>query len=378
MKATFYVSDDGPDYLNNNVFTATHFSNGLKNYLFMFADLRQQLAAAGINLATQDIHPVEESELVIAIDQVAFFQTYTRRPGQRLYLIINEPATYFPEVWRRENHTVFDRVFTYDYTLADGHKYIHHYFALDLGDYPPFVPVSAAEFEQRKLLVLMAGMLELNKPRAGSPSLLYARYRTLAWFGRHWPSRFHFFSRGIEDKIYRSFPGLGILQRLLPASVASRIADAVANRRRRFVESLNRGPVPADAKLRTIRQYRFAVCYENSRLSGYLSEKIFDCLFAGCVPVYLGEPDVSRFIPERCLVNREAFSSDAELAVFLERMPYSEYQKYMVAIEQFLQSPEIKKFSSDANAQIITSAILKDIEGKAMASREAGDCTGGS
>ncbi|MFD2720971.1 glycosyltransferase family 10 domain-containing protein [Hymenobacter monticola] len=365
MKATFYVSDDGPDYLNNNVFTATHFSNGLKNYLFMFADLRQQLAAAGIDLATQDIHPVEESELVIAIDQVAFFQTYARRPGQRLYLIINEPATYFPEVWRRENHTVFDRVFTYDYTLADGHKYIHHYFALDLADYPPFEPVSAAEFEQRKLLVLMAGMLELNKPRAGSPSLLYPRYRTLAWFGRHWPDRFDFFSRGIEDKIYRSFPGLGLLQRVLPASIAGLIADKVASRRRRFVESLNRGPVPANAKLRTIRQYRFAVCYENSRLPGYLSEKIFDCLFAGCVPVYLGEPDVGRFIPEGCLVNREAFSSDAELADFLERMPYAQYQKYMVAIEQFLQSPEIEKFSSAANAQIITSAILKDagIEG---------------
>ncbi|OGX81660.1 hypothetical protein BEN47_19015 [Hymenobacter lapidarius] len=297
MKATFYVADDGPDYLNNHIFTATHFSNGLKNYLFMFADLRRQLAAAGIDLATQDLHPMADSELVIAIDQVQFFQTYERRPGQRLYLIINEPATYFPEVWKRENHAVFDRVFTYDYTLADGENYIHHYFALDLADYPAPVPVTEDDFARRKLLVLMAGMLELNKPRADSVSLLYARYLTLAWFGRHWPGRFDFFSRGIEDKIYRSFRGLGVLQRVLPAAVTSRVADAVARRRRRFVESLNRGPVPADAKLRTIGQYRFAVCYENSRLPGYVSEKVFDCLFASCVPVYLGEPDLSRFIP---------------------------------------------------------------------------------
>jgi hypothetical protein len=41
-------------------------------------------------------------------------------------------------------------------------------------------------------------------------------------------------------------------------------------------------------------------------------------------------------------------------------MPYAEYQKYMAAIEQFLQSPAIEKFSSAANARIITSAILKD------------------
>ena len=362
MKATFYVADDGPDYLNNNVFTATHFSNGLKNYLFMFADLRQQLAAAGISLATQDIHPVVESEIIIAIDQVTFFQTYTRRPGQRLHLIINEPATYFPEVWRRENHSVFDWVFTYDYTLANGHKYIHHYFALDLANYPPFVPVSKADFEQRKLLVLMAGMLELNKPRVGSLSLLYARYRTLAWFGRHWPDRFDFFSRGIEDKIYRSFPGLGLLQRVLPAAVAGRMADAVARRRRRFVESLNRGPVPANAKLRTIGQYRFAVCYENSRLPGYVSEKIFDCLFAGCVPVYLGEPDLARFIPEGCYISRASFGSDAELAAFLERMPYTDYARYLTAIGQFLRSSELEKFSSVANAQIITNVVLADLK----------------
>ncbi len=361
MKATFYVSDDGPDYLGNNVFTATHFSNGLKNYLFMFVELRRQLAAAGIDLATQDLHPVEDSELVIAIDQVAFFQTYERRPGQRIYLIINEPATYFPAVWRRENHVVFDRVFTYDYTLADGDRYVHHYFALDLADYPPPVPVTEADFAQRKLLVLMAGMLELNRPRAASPSLLYARYRTLAWFGRHWPDQFDFFSRGIEDKIYRSFPGLGVMQRVLPPALTRRLADAVARRRRRFVEGLNRGPVPADAKLATIRRYRFAVCYENSRLPGYVSEKVFDCLFSGCVPVYLGEPDIGRFIPAACLVRRADFASDAALAGFLRRMPYADYAGYIAAAARFLQSPEMEKFGSAANARLIAGVLLADL-----------------
>jgi hypothetical protein len=360
IKATFYVADDGPEYLQNRVFTAEYFSNGLKNYLFMFAELRRHLEAHGINLATQDIHPVAESPIVIAIDQVTFFQSYQRQLGQQLYLIINEPATYFPQVWERRNHVVFDRIFTYDYTLADGHDtaYVHHYFALDLADYSPPAPVSEVEFAQRKLLVLIAGMLELNKPQLGSPSLLYERYRTLRWFGQYLPAQFAFFSRGIEDKIYRSFPGLGMLQQMLPSRVTGVIANVVASLRRRRIENLNNGPVPAQGKLRVLRGYRFVLCYENSRLPGYVSEKIFDGLLAGSVPVYLGEPHIERFVPSACFVDRRAFGSDAELAAFLQGITYPQYVRYLAAAQQFLNSPEFTRLGSKANAWRIAEVVL--------------------
>lgn len=360
MKATFYVPVES-NFLNNAIFLAKTFPNGIKNYAFMFVSLRQQLAAQGVDLATQDIHPPEESDLVIAFDEVAFFQTYQRRPGQLMYLILNEPANYYPELWKRENHAVFDRVFTYDYTLADGRKYIHHYFAIDLDNYPAFESVSEQEFERRKLLVLVAGMLQLTQPKSGSSSLLYARYRTMRWFGKHLPEQFNFFSRGIDPAFYRSFRGLGLLQRVLPGTITERIITMVANRRQRAVESICKGPVPPLDKLAVLRDYRFVVCYENSRLPGYISEKLFDCLYAGSVPVYWGEPNIQRFVPAECLIDRQNFQSDAELAKFLLQMTYAKYNCYITAIRDFVEGIEKEKFGSDANAKRVSDVLIADL-----------------
>jgi hypothetical protein len=359
VKATLVVLEE-PDFLQNGIFSDLPIK-GVKNYGYMFAELRRQLAACGVDLATQDIHPPEQSTLVIGLDVVDFFQTYQRRPGQHLYLLLNEPATYYPEVWSKANHAPFDRVFTWDYNLADGEKYIHHYFAIDLDSYLPFEGVTEEEFNRRKLLVLMAGMFQFAPPKQGSRSLLYIRYQTLRWFGEYLPQQFDFYSRGIDPEAYRSFRGLGVLQRVLPRFIAGKIGNVVAARRRRIVQALNRGPVPPLEKLAVIRSYRFVVCYENTSTPGYVSEKLFDCLFAGCVPIYLGEPNIQQFIPKECYIDRKEFATDAELAGFLKQMPYERYSKYIESMRQFAQSVERQKFSSEANAQRVTDVLLADL-----------------
>jgi len=38
-----------------------------------------------------------------------------------------------------------------------------------------------------------------------------------------------------------------------------------------------------------MEQYKFSIYHENARnIPGYITEKIFDSFFAGCVPVYWG------------------------------------------------------------------------------------------
>ncbi|MEJ7663699.1 MAG: glycosyltransferase family 10 [Hymenobacter sp.] len=152
-----------------------------------------------------------------------------------------------------------------------------------------------------------------------------------------------------------------MLQRVLPRVVANQIANAVAARRRRIVQAINRGPVPPLEKLAVIRSYRFVVCYENTSTPGYISEKLFDCLFAGCVPVYLGEPNIRRFIPEDCFVDRKAFATDAELADFLKQMTYTQYENYVEAMRRFTKGVERQKFGSEANAKRITEVLLADL-----------------
>lgn len=51
-----------------------------------------------------------------------------------------------------------------------------------------------------------------------------------------------------------------------------------------------RGMIPSgtQGKLDVLRQYKSAICYENTSQPGYVTEKVVDCFVAGTTPIYLG------------------------------------------------------------------------------------------
>ena len=52
-----------------------------------------------------------------------------------------------------------------------------------------------------------------------------------------------------------------------------------------------------ETKLDTISRYRFTLAFENAVAEDYVTEKLYDPLIAGSVPVYYGAPNVERFVP---------------------------------------------------------------------------------
>lgn len=48
-----------------------------------------------------------------------------------------------------------------------------------------------------------------------------------------------------------------------------------------------------DKKNEFLKDYRFNICAENSNTPGYVTEKIFDAIQAGCIPVYWSEKNLS-------------------------------------------------------------------------------------
>jgi Glycosyltransferase family 10 (fucosyltransferase) C-term/Fucosyltransferase, N-terminal len=70
-------------------------------------------------------------------------------------------------------------------------------------------------------------------------------------------------------------------------------------------------------KIQTIARYRFCLALENSISPDYVTEKIYDPLIAGTVPVYLGAPNVDEFVPANSYINASAFSGPADLASYL-------------------------------------------------------------
>lgn len=58
-----------------------------------------------------------------------------------------------------------------------------------------------------------------------------------------------------------------------------------------------------ESKFDVLSQYDFSLCLENTVMEGYITEKIFDCLYAGTIPLYLGAPDISTSIPQETFID---------------------------------------------------------------------------
>ena len=85
-------------------------------------------------------------------------------------------------------------------------------------------------------------------------------------------------------------------------------------------------------KLSVISRYKFTLAFENSICRDYVTEKFFDPLIAGSVPVYLGAPNVDEFAPgDNCYIDASRFENPRALAAFLVALAKDEpaYARYL-------------------------------------------------
>ena len=353
VKATLFVRNH-PCLIGDAIFSGAPME-GMKSDAFMFIELRRLLAQRGIALATQDIHDPAEAAFVLSVDHTLPFRTMTRPVGQPWLLLLSEPATYHPHNYRPENQLVFDKIFTYDNTLVDNVRYFLYRFAIDFESYPPFEAVTEAEFNRRKLCSVVAASFGVSKPPAGSNSLLHERYRVLKWFSDHHPTEFDFFSRGVDAKELQSFRGAGLLRKVLPTAFFTWLG----NYRKRVFDRVYRGPIPPDDKIQRLRDYRFSIAYENTgNVPGYLTEKVFDCLAAAVVPIYLGDPNVAQTLPPASFIDRRQFATHEALYQHLRQMDYPQYARHIAAMQAYLAGPGPAQLTSAANAQTIADQVL--------------------
>ena len=83
-----------------------------------------------------------------------------------------------------------------------------------------------------------------------------------------------------------------------------------------------------------IPAYKFTIAFENSISKDYVTEKFFQPLAAGSVPIYLGAPNIDDFAPGRkCFINVRDFKSPKDLALYITKLDkddeaYNEYFKW--------------------------------------------------
>jgi len=98
------------------------------------------------------------------------------------------------------------------------------------------------------------------------------------------------------------------------------------------------------SKYKILSHYNFSLCFENTQMKGYVTEKLIDCLYTGTIPLYMGAPDIADYIPSKAFIDCRQFDSWKDLWHFVNKMPQSQILKMKKVGRDFIQSKAFDKF----------------------------------
>lgn len=180
-------------------------------------------------------------------------------------------------------------------------------------------------FEKKKLCALIATFRPSGRTDA---ELMSERVKITDFFESTAPGLFDLYGKGWDQKKYKNYKG----------SIGS------WNNR--------------SSKIECIKNYKFYICYENCYVPGYVSEKIFDCFQAACVPIYLGATNIEEHIPNKCYIDRRDFKNDHELFDYINQMTEKEYNTYLLNIKKYLESEAAKLYSAENFVDSVIRCII--------------------
>jgi hypothetical protein len=118
-----------------------------------------------------------------------------------------------------------------------------------------------------------------------------------------------------------------------------------------------------DDKRKFLLDSEFSLIVENFYFPGvtYITEKIFDALQAGSIPIYLGPPDYIDYIPSGLVLDHRSYSSPAALIDTISKMSQSERAERRRAAIDWLRSSASNKFENRSNAGFVAGGICFSI-----------------
>ena len=201
-------------------------------------------------------------------------------------------------------------------------------------------------------------MINNNRLAAIDSNELYTeRLRAIEYFSR--TDEIDLYGKGWDAPAYQMGIGWmpGTLQILMRKAQAAwqqiRPVPALLAARRVY-----KGMVAS--KLDALSRYAFSICFENARLNGYLTEKIFDCFAAGNVPVYWGATDIEKLVWPECFIDMRRFAGYAELASFLKSLGPDDVSRYREAGRAFLASDDFKPFTKEVFSERLAQIVEQD------------------
>lgn len=307
VKISFIINSDF--YLKNKIFDENNEAVNRDDCQRHIIELRNNCLELNWQMDTYDILPIESSDIAFFVNtpdenDPNLIKALTHKI--KLYLLINELEYIHTNNMNLEGHKFFDKIFTYQDRLVDNKRYFKVNYSFDfnrLNLNSKLIP-----FREKKFAVLIAGNKVLNHKN----ELYSERIKTIKWFEKNQLDKFDLFGRGWNENF-------GILRSLFSYNYKS-----------------YRGEIKS--KIDTLSFYKFNICYENANnVKGWITEKLFDSFFAGCVPIYWGCESIYKYVDEGCFIDRSSFLSEKHMFEYIENIDEIRYQAYISAIANFIE-----------------------------------------
>ncbi|QOP41462.1 glycosyltransferase family 10 domain-containing protein [Sulfurimonas marina] len=330
-----------PSYQQKNVIFDKDNEQNRDNIFNKYIELRKELRKYNFDLSTNDINSIEDSELIF------YFDMPNRLPDndkvKNSYLVLRESEIIRSDNYIKDKHKYFSKIFTWHDELVDDIKY----FKLNFSHlFPKNINKNLSKKE--KLCTLIAGNKKVSHPL----ELYSKRVEAIRWFEKNHPNDFDLYGIGWDK--YR-FSGPIFIRAFNRIPYFPELFAKITGQSYRSYKGT------VDNKKETMEKYRFSICYENAKdIPGYITEKIFDSFFAGCVPVYWGANNILDYVPKECFIDFRDFTSYEELYKFIKNMSNEEYMRYLENIEKYLNSEKSFQFQGKGFAQKISSVLFEE------------------
>lgn len=268
-----------------------------KGYQVVFTVNGENLTDATAVLSFNEINPI-------------LLRNLSKIPKEKCFLFAFEPPVILPKLYDAKLTQTFGKIFVMLDNFINNQTYFKLYYPQPI--HSVIFPIPS--FEEKKLCVLIGGYQNSSHPNEA-----YSNRRALVdFFKSNHPNDFDVFGRNWAP--YQT--------------------QTVSN------------------KWETIKKYKFCICYENMKdQQGYVTEKIFDGMLGGAVPIYFGASNIIDYVPKSCFIDRRDFSSLEELYQFIKNMDKSTYDSYLQAIREYFSSRQDRLFYIENFVETIQKAI---------------------
>ncbi len=304
-----------------------------------FINLRKKLAENNIFIKNHDYFKSQDNPNI----EIHFTKTYKRKFNCIQYLLLPEAKEIIKNNDLNKLRIHYDKIFCQYDDYVDNKKIFKLYYPYDLN-----ISSNINPFNNRKFACIITSNKNL---KFNTRNNLYPfRYELIRWYEKNRENKLECFGMDWNMPMRKT----GYFGRIFNFINKHGFYNLYYKAPKNYMGIVN-------SKKEILSNFKFAFCFENCSIDGYLSDIIFDSMNTLTVPIYLGPKNTSEYLPESCFINYRNFKNLEELDKYLDSIDKKKYEEYVNNIFSFYKSTKSEVFKINSFINTLVDNIKIDL-----------------